>query len=195
MTEKESLELISQMITKSRARLEKQAGWPLVLWGVASALIGVVVWAGVKYTGDNAWYYLWFLLLIGLPIHWVWAKKHTDNVRDYVTESVGWVWFVFGASCMVFAALYALGIRVLPINICITLLVGFATTVTGIMLKRRLVMLVGVLTICVFVPLLAAVVSGVDIILVAAGIVLLDIVLPGVIMCRGDRRRGDYERA
>ena len=138
MTEKESLELISQMITKSRVRLERQAGWPLVLWGVAAALIGIAVWAGVKFTGNAAWYNLWFLLLIGFPIHWIWAKRHTENVRDYVTETVGWVWFVFGASCMVFAALYALGVTSLPINVCITLLLGFATTVTGMMLKRWL---------------------------------------------------------
>ena len=188
MTEKESLELISQMITKSRVRLERQAGWPLVLWGVAAALMGIAVWAGVKFTGNAAWYTLWFLLLIVFPIHWIWAKRHTENVRDYVTETVGWVWFVFGASCMVFAALYALGVTSLPINVCITLLLGFATTVTGMMLKRWLVMVLGVLTICLFVPLMAVVVSGVDTILLSAGIVVLDIMLPGIIMCRADRR-------
>ena len=89
---------------------------------------------------------------------------------------------------MVFAALYALGVTSLPINVCITLLLGFATTVTGMMLKRWLVMVLGVLTICLFVPLMAVVVSGVDTILLSAGIVVLDIMLPGIIMCRADRR-------
>ena len=62
LNEKESLELITQMIQNTKNRLETNCGMPFLLWGYTTTLISLLVWSLVVTTRDYHWQYLWFLL-------------------------------------------------------------------------------------------------------------------------------------
>ena len=43
LTEKESLDLISQMIRNTRSRLEDNSGIPFLIWGYTTVIVAVIV--------------------------------------------------------------------------------------------------------------------------------------------------------
>lgn len=68
LNEKESLELITQMIRNTRWNLDAGSGNMFLLWGYVCVLLTLVVWAGVGLTQNFAW--MWGLLgnsRCGLP--------------------------------------------------------------------------------------------------------------------------------
>lgn len=68
INEKESLELISQMIKNTQQKLEKHNGMPFLVWGYAAVFVSVLIWALLKNSQDYHWQFLWFLIpVIGYP--------------------------------------------------------------------------------------------------------------------------------
>lgn len=63
-TEKESLELISQMIQMTKENLERGSGNVFLIYGYAAVALSVVVYAAVYITGRPLWNALWFLMFI-----------------------------------------------------------------------------------------------------------------------------------
>ena len=64
LNEKESLELIAQMIQNTKNRMETNCGMPFLLWGYTTVFTSLLVWLLVTYTQNNNWQYLWFMLPI-----------------------------------------------------------------------------------------------------------------------------------
>ena len=60
-TEKESLELISQMISASRQRLQKGSGNPFLYYGYTSIAISAATFLLTRFSGSWAWNLLWML--------------------------------------------------------------------------------------------------------------------------------------
>lgn len=58
-TEKESLELISQMISASRQRLQKGSGNPFLCYGYSSLAISVATFLITRFSGNYVWNLLW----------------------------------------------------------------------------------------------------------------------------------------
>ena len=44
LSEKESLELITQMIQESREHIARHAAYPLLIWGYMTLLLSLVMW-------------------------------------------------------------------------------------------------------------------------------------------------------
>lgn len=65
LNEKESLELIAQMIQNTKNRLETNCGMLHSSFGDTTTLfVSLLVWFLVVTTGNYYWQYLWFLLPI-----------------------------------------------------------------------------------------------------------------------------------
>ena len=64
LNEKESLELIAQMIQNTKNRLETNCGMPFLFWGYTTLFVSLLIWFLVVTTGNYYWQYLWFLLPI-----------------------------------------------------------------------------------------------------------------------------------
>lgn len=64
LNEKESLELIAQMIQNTKNRLETNCGMPFLFWGYTTIFVSLLVWFLVVTTRNYYWQYLWFLLPI-----------------------------------------------------------------------------------------------------------------------------------
>lgn len=59
-TEKESLELISQMIQVTKENLERGSGNVFLVYGYAAVVLSVGIYAAVHLTGKPLWNVLWF---------------------------------------------------------------------------------------------------------------------------------------
>lgn len=144
MNEKESLELISEMIRNTRTQMEKHAGLPFLLWGYTTVGISLLIWYLLKETGDNSWHSLWFLLpVIALPLTWWHARKQQKMVKTYIERIIGYVWAVFGISGFLLSCTsYCMKF---PILFVILLLMGMATALTGLIIRMNLIVAAGII--------------------------------------------------
>ncbi len=62
LNEKESLELIAQMIQNTKSRMTRNSGAPFLIWGYTTIIVSLLVWFLLKETGNYHWQWLWFLL-------------------------------------------------------------------------------------------------------------------------------------
>lgn len=110
LNEKESLELITQMIQNSKKNLRLRNVNILLLWGYLCAVTALVVYALVLITGNPAFNWLWLAIpAIGFPVMY-WQKKtdvkpvltYTDKVLYTIWSNIG----QYGIGISILAALY-----------------------------------------------------------------------------------------
>lgn len=181
LNEKESLELISRMIQNTRNRMVESAGTPFLIWGYVTLIISLVIWYLVTSTGHYQWHFLWFLLpAIGGPATYLSNRKRKPQAKTYVDRVVSSVWIVFGCVAFVFSLLAF--VRPLPILFLILLLMGMATTLTGMVIRFRVVIVGGLLG--VLSSLACLWLQGTDQILVFAAVFVFMMIIPGHILNR-----------
>lgn len=175
MTEKESLELISQMIRETREKIEKQVAYPLLVWGYLTVTVSLAVWYILSKTGNNQWHLLWFVLpVIGWPLNKWLGRNAQKGATTYMDRVVGMIWAVVGvAVLLVGVASFRLG-NVLFI---IALLLSIGTALTGLVIKFQSITWAGIASILLSFVLLF--VPGIHQILVFAALFVVMMIVPG----------------
>ena len=85
MTPEKSLQIISEAIAKSRRDFEKNAGTPLVTWGVIVLLFSILVWFILQETGNMNWNLLWFgIPVVGWPVSLIQSKGKKKDRKSVV---------------------------------------------------------------------------------------------------------------
>lgn len=100
----ESLELITAMINNTKKRMELGQGNILLLWGYVSAIVALVVMAGLLITRNVLFSWLWFLIpVIGYGLMFTVLRKRqaVPQPVTYVDRITSNVWASFGALCFV----------------------------------------------------------------------------------------------
>ena len=144
LNEKESLELISQMIQNTKTRVEKHAGTPFLIWGYATVLIALVEWYLITETGNLAWNWLWFLLpVVCAPSTYFLKRKRDPMVKTYVDRVVASIWIVFGGAAFLLSI--AAFVMPVPILFVILLLMGMGTMLTGLVIHFKVAVVCGLL--------------------------------------------------
>lgn len=101
LSEKESLELITQMIQNTRRNLDTGSGNMFLLWGYVCALLTLVVWIGVNLTQNPAWMWgFWGIPVVGYLLSYVFARRKGKPVKLYIDKVLNEVWQVLGLVCM-----------------------------------------------------------------------------------------------
>ncbi|MDO5523206.1 MAG: hypothetical protein Q4G48_04080 [Bacteroidia bacterium] len=180
LNEKESLELISQMIRNTQQKLEKGNGIPFLIWGYATIVVSVLVWYLFSTTGNPQWNYLWFLIpVIGYPAM-MWAlRKQEKGVKTYIDKIIAYVWIAFGVASLVVST-SAMFLWSLPILFIVILLMGIGTAITGLIIQFKPLIFSGFAGIIL--SYLCLIVKGYEVILVFALIFLVMMVIPGHIL-------------
>ena len=135
--EEESMALIAQMIRNTQRKMERGAGTPMLVWGYATVLATLAVWAGFKLTNDYRVQFLWFLIpVIGLT--WMlFQRRQPPEVRTYVDKVVSYIWIVMGWSGFIVSCLSFLGAIQATILFIITLMMGQGSVLTGLVTRFR----------------------------------------------------------
>jgi len=103
LSEQESLELINRMIHTAKNNLQKGTGNLFLLWGYLVAVISAATLILlISVTGPARYqaYYLWFLMVLGYPLHLILVRKINRKtlVITYVDRIMTWVWIAFTLS-------------------------------------------------------------------------------------------------
>lgn len=134
----ESLALINRMIETTRNRMERNAGFPFLLWGYLTVLFTAAIYLLVVATHDSRWNGLWF----GLPLcGWLgmYLFRHRPTAEGsattFIDRVIGQIWLVLGIAAFVVTVLgTATDIR-LPILFLIVLLMGIGCALTGLVCR------------------------------------------------------------
>ena len=142
LTERESLELISQMIRSTRENMEVGSGNQFLAWGYFSALLSVLLFVLVTSTGNNVWALGWFAMFAFWGILKFVQRGRKTPVVTYTDRVVIQVWQEIGAlfilTVLVIIALtfvYGRGDFSLMLPLAL-LYCGIGTSITGIVIKE-----------------------------------------------------------
>lgn len=186
LNEKESLELIAQMIQNTKHRMTKNAGAPFLMWGYTTIAVSLLVWYLLKETGNYNMQWLWFLLpAIAFPCTVLISRKQQTMVKTYIDRIVGYVWVVFGLGGF-FVSCLSIFIWNRSILLVILLMMGMGTALTGLIIRMRLVTVCG--TLGALASLGCAFVHGIDQILFFALAFVFMMVIPGHYLNRMAKR-------
>lgn len=180
MTPEKSLQVISEAISRSRRDFEKNAGKPMILWGVVVILFSFLTWGVFRLTGDPIWFCLWFgVPVVGYPLTLVLIRKDRKRTtKNFVNETLGQVWSIYGIFATVLAVSFCF-IDPTYIAFIMALMMGFATAVSGMILKNNWITAGGLLT-GIACPIVLVLVHSADLNLLFAAIALVDLVIPGM---------------
>lgn len=180
MKEKESLELIAQMIRNTQCKLEKGSGIPFLVWGYTTVIVSVLVWYFFSRTHNPQWNFLWFLIpLIGLPSMIFFARKQEKGIKTYIDKVISYVWLTFGIASIVIST-SAIFLWSLPILFIVVLLMSIGTAITGLVIQFKPIIFSGFAG--MLLSYLCLIVKGYESILVFALIFLVMMVIPGHIL-------------
>jgi hypothetical protein len=144
LSEKESLEIISEMILNTQKRIVKKAGIPFLVFGYLTVLTTIAVWVGLEQTGSYFCHYFWFIIPIaGYPVMRIFSKKYPKEVYTYVDRVVAYIWCICGI-VGIGASVIAFFIRI-PILFIILLVMSMGTALTGLVTRFKLLVFSGFL--------------------------------------------------
>lgn len=95
-TEKESLELITNMINSTKKKMEMGSGNTLLCYGYFTAGLSVVIYLLNHLTGHAYGSFGWFLMFVFWGILTYIQRKHPRGLVTYIDKAVSQVWQVIG---------------------------------------------------------------------------------------------------
>lgn len=142
-TEKESLELISQMIQATRKNLVKGQGNYFIIYGYTAAILSIIIYTLLCMTHTPWWWAGWFLMFLPVIILSFKEKRNTPTVITYTDSMVNKVWQVMGASFLLtMLVILALSFIVgkcdfmLMLPLCL-LYASIGTAITGLVIREK----------------------------------------------------------
>ena len=191
LTAAESLKLIERTIEQSRRDVAKASAQPLLVWGGLVLSTSLIIWLLITNTpkgeGGGRWHLLWILMSL---IGGVYQYKYNQlrSVPDsIVSRTIGYMWGVFGISVFVLWAIDICAIifggisvrQVIPMTPTIILLMGLSVAVTGLLMNRLFISLIGAVacTICAYFSLVN---QGVNELLCIAVTAVFTLIVPGL---------------
>lgn len=175
LTEKESLELISQMIRETREHIEKRVAYPFLIWGYLTVTVSIVVWYVLVKTGDYRWNWLWLCLpVIGWLLSRVVGRSDEKGTTTYMDRVIGVIWAVIGAAVLLVGIT---AFKVENVLFIIALLLSIGTTLTGWVIKFKPIGWAG--TVSILLSFVLLFVPSVNQLLVFAALFIVMMVIPG----------------
>lgn len=139
LNEKESLELITQMIQNTRRNLDAGSGNLFLLWGYVCTLVTLCVVALLYFTNDYIWMWGFFgIPLLGGVLSYLIKRKEQKKITTYTDKVTNEVWQILGFFSMVTALLaiftgeWAI---ILPLS---AILFSLGSIITGIIIRYTL---------------------------------------------------------
>ncbi len=111
ITEVESIEIITSMISRTKDRLVKGSGNILLMWGYLIVAVTALIWVLLVTTKNPAVNWLWFLIwVVGGIATPVMAKKErvASGSKSYTDKLTSQIWSVVGFSAIA-STMFCLG--------------------------------------------------------------------------------------
>lgn len=105
INERESIEIITSMIARTRERYNLGDGNIMLMWGYITLGISILVWILLAITNNQAVNWLWFLIWIigGTASSIIEKKKAVEKgVKTYTDRIISRLWSIVGFSAIAF---------------------------------------------------------------------------------------------
>ncbi len=163
LTEKESLEIITSMIARTKQRYIGD-GNILLVWGYLTVAVAVLIWILLLTTHNPAWNWLWFLIwIIGGAVTPVMSRKQRseNRVKNYSDTLTSRIWSTVGFSAII-STFICLGFLLIKgadtwsmMFAFALIIVPFAEIAQGIVIREKVLvtggaigLVVGIFTLC-----------------------------------------------
>ena len=158
MTAERSLEIIRESIERSQRTINKNSAIPLIWWGICVVLFSLIIAYLWNNHGGPVWNMLWAVLwLVGYAGNWLIDKRRERVPTTFVGKTIGHVWATFGVFCCGVGMIFGfIGSGMLPMELimpkvyifgCITSIIslcfGMGTTITGLVIRNRVIQVCG----------------------------------------------------
>ncbi len=178
---KESLEIISRMISTTRESMEHSAAIPFLSWGYATVITSIAIFILCNITTNPLVFWLWFAIPI---IGWsgILLSHHSNHVvKSPISKAISKIWALFGLLAVPFSlATYFIQIPNFNILFFISFFMTIGSLVTGILLQSKVLQICSLISIIAVVAILFC--PGTKQILIFASVFLITMVIPGHIM-------------
>ena len=164
-SEKDSLELISQMLRQTKRNMEVGSGNIFLYYGYSAFIISIVVFVVVYFTANQVWAALWFLMFVPNIVIQIKNRKERPPVVTYMDKAIANTWSVIGAMFMLtIIAIIVFGFYVgfcnfalmLPLSL---LYAGIGTAITGVIMNVKVLIYAPLMAFFVGIYMLAVLVS------------------------------------
>ena len=100
LTEKESLEVITSMISRTKERYMMGDGNIMLMWGYLILTVTALIWILIATTHNQQWNWLWFAIWIGGIITPIMSRKKQikSGVKSYSDKIMSRIWLTVGFS-------------------------------------------------------------------------------------------------
>ena len=89
MTPEKSLQIMNDMIEKSRRDIMKKIGNPLIMWGTLVFVASLAVWFLWQSTGSAAWNWLWFVMAVaGFASGPLFERKDCPQIKTFLISFI-----------------------------------------------------------------------------------------------------------
>lgn len=163
ISEKESLEIITEMISRTKDRYIGD-GNILLLWGYLTVVMTAVIWGLLALTHNGVWNWLWFVIwIVGGIATPIMARKNQrrNGMKSYSDKISSSIWSIVGYSGIV-STLCCLGFLLLKGIDCWSMMFAFALIIVpfaemaqGIVVREKsfligggIGLLTGIFTVC-----------------------------------------------
>lgn len=145
LTEKESLEVITSMIARTRQRYIGD-GSIMLMWGYLVTAVAILVWIMLLSTRNGIWNLLWFIIpVVGCIATPIMARKHQrkSGVKTFSDKVTSQLWTIAGLSELVATAVcfviqYAAGVSCWSAMLAYTLVaIPLAEIAQGLFIKEK----------------------------------------------------------
>ncbi len=143
-SEKDSLELISQMLKQTKKNLEVGSGNIFLYYGYSAFFISLIVFGLVYFTTNPVWAALWFLMFVPYIIIGIRTKKEKPCVVTYMDKAITNIWLVIGAIFfLTLVAIIIFGLYMKTVNFTFMLplsliYAGIGTSITGTIMNEKI---------------------------------------------------------
>lgn len=188
LSEKESLELISKMISETKNKLERGGGNIFLLWGYLGVCVSLIVYGLLNFTGNHSVMWLWFLIpVIGYPAMFFMRSKSQTGSVTFIGSVISKIWIVIGVCTVLVSISVLYDYTLLPILFIMSLLVTAGVAMSGLVLKFKPATIAGFIGIVLSFALLL--VSWKSQILVFAAMSAIMLIIPGHILNSAFRKQ------
>ncbi len=196
LTAERSLEIIRESIERSQRTITRNSAVPMIWWGACVVVFSFIIaylWAN---HGGPVWNFLWAVMwLVGYVGNRMIDKKKETVPTTFVGKAIGYVWTTFGMFCGGLGFLFGLiGSGILPLELiipnvyafgCITSIIslcfGMSTSITGRIVKNRLIERCGFIAgLGGFIAALFF--SSYQQLFVMTGVTIIALIIPGVVI-------------
>ena len=145
LTEQESLDIITSMISRTKQRYVGN-GNIMLMWGYLTVAVTVLVWILLAITRNQACNWLWFLIwIIGGTLTPVMAKRqrkvegvktYTDRITSQIWSAVGFIAIAATIFCLAFLMIGGIDCWLMMFAFALVI-VPFAEIIQGIVMKEK----------------------------------------------------------